>query len=129
MSAHRQIVEQFSKDDLQPFPNTEKIMNYFAEDCIFVEEGRFNVGKCVASWGYMMLCEWSVLEFRGDPIVNIEEKGDHILWSFSSVQLRKGLLPTWIISPKWYYVDFCSKIYFNDNDKISRFEIIRNDFE
>ena len=131
LSTHYLIVEEFSKADLQPHPNTTKVMDYFAENCIFVNEGRrgrCNVRKFLAKLGYKMLCEWSVLDFRGEPEVTIEEKDDHILWSFSSIQLRKGFFPTWIVSPKWYNIDFAAKIYFNENDKISKFEMILNDF-
>lgn len=125
------VAEEFSNADLQVHPSTTEVMSYFSDDATFSEPGRYNVGKTVAWYGFKILCEWSVLNFIEPLEPTFEQKNDHILWSFKSVQLRKGLLSTWIKEPQWYRIDYAAKLYFTgqgDDTQISRMETVQNDW-
>ncbi|GAG78270.1 unnamed protein product, partial [marine sediment metagenome] len=92
---------------------------------------RYCIGKFIARIVFKMLCEWNTLDIQNVWDVRFEEESDHILWSFKSIQLRKGLLPVWISPAQWYRIDFAAKLYFVGSGsltQISRLEIVQNDW-
>lgn len=126
------VAREFSDADLKAHPNTANVMSYFSNDATFSQTGLcFSVGKFIASIAFKYLCENSVLAFKNYPEVTFQQKNDHIIWNFKSIQLRKGLLPEWISPPRWFRINNTVKLYFQgegENTKISKFETIMNEW-
>lgn len=125
------VTQSFGKADLQTHPSTEEVMAHFSDDAVFTRSHWPTVGKKIASFVFKYFCEKGVLEYRKTEALSIEEKQDHVLWKFQSIQYRRGLLPTWIMAPKWYRVNYEAKLTFSgqgENTKICGFETLRNDF-
>lgn len=135
-AACMEVAKKFSEADLREHPKTEEVMSCFAEQAEF--SGwclggmiPFNVGKKIAEIGFKYLCEESVKSFELTSEVKFEEKSDHILWSFDSIQLRQGIFPAWIKGPQWYKIHGVAKLYFSkleDGVRISKYESIKNEW-
>lgn len=125
------VAVAFSNADLRAHPNTDEVMSFFSDNATFYEARYYNVGKTIAWYGFKILCEWSTLAFKREPSVMLEEKKDHIVWKFTSTQLRSGRLPAWISPPAWYHITGEYKLYFEGsgaNTKISRIVTITNEW-
>jgi len=124
-AAWMETAKKISDTYLCAHPSTEDVMSFFSEDAIFVEEGRYNIGKSLATMGFKFSCEYDINEIRllNDP--KFEEQSDHILWSFNSIQWR-GLLPEVIKKSNCYEIECTFKLYFNDANLISGIETIKN---
>ena len=135
-SSCMQIAKKFSELDLRAHPSTDRVMSCFSDNARFT--GRcfgaifpFNVGKRVAEFGFKYLCEDKVDFIELTSEVTFEEKSDHIVWSFKSVQLRRGVLASWLKAPQWYKINGVSNLYFEhtkDGVKISRYENLVNEW-
>jgi hypothetical protein len=128
MDNRLQLAMQFSDKNLRTHPNTDKIMALCSDDVTFTTsfrgDGDFTCGKFVAYYAYKWLCEDGVVDFKQPPKVTFDIKEDHVVWWFESVQLRQGILPSWLASPKWYTIENRSRLYFKETVsglKISRY--------
>lgn len=117
------VAKDFSDADLRAHPITADVMANFSDDAEFQEiDGRV-ASKTVAWVAFKVMCEWGVLDFLKVREPNFEEKEDHILWSFKSIQCRKSVWPTWIKPAQWYTIDCTARLYFSGvgaSTKISR---------
>lgn len=129
MNNRLQLAMQFSDENLRTHPNTDNIMALCSDDVTFTTTFRGNdtnytCGKFIGYYAYKWLCEDGVIDFKQPPEVAFEIKEDHIVWWFKSVQLRQGILPSWLASPQWYTIENQSKLYFKETDtglKISQY--------
>lgn len=135
-SSCMEVARKFSDADLRAHPSADDVMAYFSENAVFTGKAfhgtiPFNVSKRVATIGFKYLIENSVLSLRFTSPVKFEIKSDHIVWSFETVQLRQGLLPSWVTSPTWYKIKGLSNLYFEhtgDGIKISKSENLVNEW-
>lgn len=126
------VARAYSQADLKPHPDTDEIMEFFSDDAQFFEEGPYYIGKKMARIRHKLFSEWSVLEsrMRHEPVFKLQ--GDHVFWHYSVVQLRKGIFPTWLVAPQWYYIDYAAELYFSgegEKTKISKLVVTENEWE
>lgn len=124
------VAQALSDFDLRAHPDTNTFMSFFSDNATFTAPW-YNVSKTVAWLGFKVLVEWNTLAFREPPEVTIEDKGDHVRWTFNTVQLRGGRLPTWISRPQWYRIKGDYQLFFEgsgENTKICKFVTIVNEW-
>lgn len=123
------VAHDFSNADLRPHASTEAVMSYFSDDAVFSQPGRYeNIGKRTAWVAFKVLCETGVSEYYNTSEPEFEQEGDHVVWKFFSVQLRKKDFSEWIFGPQWYRIDNVSHLYFTgegEDCKISRYVTVQ----
>ncbi len=127
------VAKSFSDTDLRSHPNTDDVMSYFSDDVIFSKPGSYNnIGKNTAWAVFKLSCEWGVLEYKNITPPTFSQEDDHIVWTFDSMQTRKGILPLWIKSPHRYNIHCKVHLYFSgegDNCKISKYVTICSEWD
>lgn len=119
--------QKFSEADLQAHPITAEVMQYFSDDATFDTGGWFNYPKPIARIGFKILCENDCQELKLTEPPKFEDKGDHINWSFKSIQ-KRGLLHESIKTPTEYEIEGEYELYFDEANLISRMVTIRNNW-
>lgn len=128
------VAKNFSDENLKTHPDTAKVMALCTDDCTFTTTFRgstrsYTCGKFISYYAYKWFCQDGVIDFKQPPEVTFDMMDDHIVWSFKSVQLRQGLLPSWLASPQWFMIENTSKLYFKQTDdgvKISQYVNVVN---
>lgn len=123
-------IKQFTETYLNDQLNADDVFEFFSNDVIFIW-GEQGLSREIGWLIFKFFGEYDLVSIESDPEVFITDKVDYILLTFKCQQRRRRCIwvPEILCKPKLYEIEFESHIYFNFDNKINIFEIIKRDFE
>lgn len=119
------VMKRFTFTDLNNNILTDDVFAFFDDNIVFDYNG-YQVGKTVGWYLFKILCEYNMISIESVPRVSIIDNDDYVIWGFTCRQKRWNsfILPKIFNKEVFYDVTFEANIYFNDEMKMTKFDII-----